>query len=467
MDLRFYNTATHQVEPFIPGKSGEVRVYSCGPTVYSRQHIGNLRAAVFADILKRTLRASDLIVIDVVNITDVGHLVSDEDQGEDKLEKAARRENRDPAQIARDYENQYIEDLHKLNVILPKYLPRATEHIAEQISFIQALEDRGFTYTTRDGIYFDTSKFEDYGALSGQSLEEKRAGARVDERAGKRHPRDFALWKFLVDENAEHIMRWESPWGVGFPGWHIECSAMSHKYLGEHIDIHTGGFDHIPIHHENERAQNMCSGLIQDVRFWIHNEFLRFEGGKMAKSLGNVVTLNELEERNIDPLSLRYWFMTAKYRQPIDFSWTALEAAATALRRLHTHISDLRLDTHAQPDEKFVTSIRAYLVDDLNTPEAIKEIWNYVNGSSQEESVIRASLRAIEPMLGLGLDTLPCAISYMKQEELPEAVQKLILDRQHARDVKDWGTADKLREEILRAGYEIKDVSDGIQIVKV
>ncbi|MDZ4284321.1 MAG: cysteine--tRNA ligase, partial [Patescibacteria group bacterium] len=341
MGLRFYNTLSRAKEEFAPAGSTTARVYSCGPTVYSRQHIGNMRAAVFVDVLKRALRYDGYDVEDVVNITDVGHLASDEDEGEDKVARAARESGTDPADVARHFEELYWDDLKRLNIVPPQYRPRATEHIREQVDFIRALEARGLTYATDDGVYFDTEKLPRYGELSRQPLEGKEAGARVAVRGGKHNPRDFALWKFLVGEHAAHAMRWESPWGAGFPGWHIECSAMGRRYLGETIDIHTGGIEHIPIHHENEIAQNEGSGLLT-VRFWVHNEHLLLEGGKMSKSLGNILSLDDLAARGVSPLSFRYWLLTAHYRSPVNFTWAAVTGAQHALSRLSQYAVSAR-----------------------------------------------------------------------------------------------------------------------------
>ncbi len=470
--VHLYNTLTRSKEIFTPAEDNIVRAYSCGPTVYSRQHIGNMRAAVFVDVLKRALRYNGYAVDDVVNITDVGHLAGDNDgdanTGEDRMEKAARAEGKDPYEIARHYEKLYVDDLKKLNIVVPQHLPRASDHIAEQIAMIQAMETRGFTYTIDDGVYFDVSKLPGYGKLSRQKLDDKADGARVALREGKRQQADFALWKFLVGEHANHVMRWESPWGVGFPGWHLECSAMGHAYLGDTIDIHTGGIEHIPIHHENEIAQNEGSGLLT-VRFWLHNEHLLFEGGKMAKSLGNVYSLDDLAQRGITPLGFRYWLLSGHYRTSLNFTEEAAKGAQQALARLVRTIASLD-DTVGEPSAKASPEYRARFLDhinnDLDTPQALALVWEVVRSESLSLSEKRATLFDFDRVLGLGFvehreELALIAHPAIPFNQLPPPIQKLVRDREQARNDKEWSRADIIRTELTKAGYRISDADQG------
>lgn len=479
MKLSFYNTLTRHKEPFTPLNPGRVSVYSCGPTVYSRQHIGNMRGAIFVDVLKRTLRFNGYEVNDVVNITDVGHLVSDEDQGEDKMQKAAREQHKDPYDIACHWEEVYRADLEALNIIPPKHLPRATDHITEQLEFIRALEKNGYTYITSDGVYFDTRKLPDYGKLSRQRLEDKEAGARVAVDSEKRNPTDFALWKFLTKENKEHVMQWKSPWGVGFPGWHLECSAMSHKYLGSAFDIHTGGIEHIPVHHENEIAQNEGSGLIANIPFWIHNEHLLMDGGKMAKSLGNVLNLDDLKERGISPPSFRYLMLTAHYRSPISFTWESAHGAQQALMKLTQAVLEKK-----QEDEQRGGTVPPYgavsgthrerfldcINDDLNTPQALALTWEMFRDEKLSLATKRATLLDFDKVFGLGFAERAEELKVLAlrrelaPDELPPDIADLIRKREDARTNKDWDTADAVREELKEKGYALKDSEKGVSV---
>ncbi|MCI0533382.1 cysteine--tRNA ligase, partial [bacterium] len=451
LELQFYNSLSRKKEVFKPIIPGEAKVYSCGPTVYSRQHIGNLRAAIFADILKRTLRYAGYAVTDVVNITDVGHLVSDEtDEGEDKMEKAVRLEGGDPYTIARKYEELYRGDLARLNIIPPKFMPRATEHIGEQIKFIEVLHEQGYTYRTADGLYFDTSRFHDYGMLSGQKQKEKLPGARVSVNKEKRNPADFALWKFLTGENKEHIMRWNSPWGVGFPGWHIECSAMSYKYLGSMFDIHTGGIDHIPVHHENEIAQNACSEFIQKVSFWMHNNHLLLNEGKISKSIGNVIDLDEIAERGLAPLSFRYLILTAHYRSSLNFTWNAQVAASHALMRIYNSIIDIRGGSDADiPDEAYRQKFTECIFDDLDTAGALAVMWDLAKEGSLPPGVKRATFFDFDRILGLDFRGVLAKRAAML---LPEEVKTLLEKRAFYRANKDFKKADEIRAKIAAKG---------------
>ncbi|MCA9459541.1 MAG: cysteine--tRNA ligase [Nanoarchaeota archaeon] len=460
--MKFYNTIKRKKEDFIPIKKGEVKIYSCGPTVYSTPHIGNLRAAIFADILKRILRYYKFKIFDVVNVTDVGHLVSDENDGEDKMLKASKRENKDPFEIARHYEDIYVDNLNKLNIILPKYMPRATENIQEQINVILELEKNGFTYRTNDGIYFDVSKYKEYGKLSKQSLDEKKAGARVEVDSEKRNPQDFALWKFIVGDNVNHVMKWDSPWGMGFPGWHIECTAMSNKYLGDSFDIHTGGIDHIPVHHENEIAQNTCSGVVKDVNFWIHNDFFTVNNGKMSKSLGNVYSLQDLIKKGYTALALRELCLRTHYRKKANFTFESLDAGETNVKKIndfYTKFKEIKIDENSDTcltkiPEKYLDKFENAIKDDMNTPLALAAVYEFMTEvnrkklfSQCDKEVILEFMERTDLVLGL----------LENQEKIPKEVLKLAKERKLVRDNKDWKKSDELRDKINSLGYEIKD----------
>ena len=375
--LRLWNTATRSLEEFHPIHPPAIGLYTCGPTVYWDAHIGNMRSYVFEDILQRTLELEGYAVKRVMNITDVGHLTSDEDEGEDKIEQAAAKEGKTAQEIATMYTHRFLDDARKLNIKIPSapYLCKATEHIPEQIELIQELEKKGFTYQTSDGIYFDTSKFPSYGTLSGQRLEEKEEGARVEINTEKRNKTDFALWK-LSGALSKRQQEWPSPWGVGFPGWHIECSAMSRKYLGQPFDIHCGGVDHIPVHHENEIAQSEAAYGVKLANYWLHNEFLAVESQKMSKSLGNVYTVSDLESRGFDPLALRYLYLGTHYRQKENFTWDALQAAQNALTRLRETIREW--DAPEIGCAEYETNFTTAIEDDLNTPIALSVLWKLV-----------------------------------------------------------------------------------------
>ncbi|MCA9495802.1 MAG: cysteine--tRNA ligase [Nanoarchaeota archaeon] len=463
--MKFYNTLKRKKEDFIPIKKGEVKIYSCGPTVYFTPHIGNLRAALFVDVLKRVLRYYKFKIYDVVNVTDVGHLVSDEDAGEDKMLKASKRENKDPYEIARYYEEIYIDNLKKLNIILPKYMPRATENIVEQIKVIQELENNGFTYKTSDGIYFDVSKFKEYGKLSGQSLDEKKAGARVKLDDEKKNPQDFALWKFAVGDNKNHIMKWDSPWGEGFPGWHIECTAMSNKYLGENFDIHTGGIDHIPVHHENEIAQNTCSKAIKNINFWMHNDFFTVDNGKMSKSLGNTYTLQDLIDKGYSPLALREVCLRTHYRKKANFTFESLDAGENNLKKIndfYTKFKEIKIDENLDScltkiPEKYLDKFEDAIKDDLNTPLALAAVYEFMTEINRKQLF---SLCDKEEILNF-MERTDIVLGLLENKgEIPQEILKLAQERKIARDKKDWKKSDELRDKIKLLGYDIKDTKD-------
>ncbi len=460
MDLYFYNTRTRKKEKFIPSYPPQVGLYSCGPTVYDYAHIGNLRTYIFNDILRRVLEYNGWRVRHVMNITDVGHLVSDADEGEDKILLGARREKKSPYEIAYYYTEKFFEHTKKLNILKPHITCRATEHIQEMVEFVETLVARGLAYETSDGIYFSIEKFPGYGKLSGLNLNEQREGARVEVNLEKEHPADFALWK-KAPKN--HIMQWESPWGMGFPGWHLECSAMGLKYLGEYFDIHTGGVDHIPIHHENEIAQNWGYKGREVIRYWLHAEFLQVDGGKMSKSLGNVYNMHDLEEKGFEPLAFRYLTLNAHYRKLMNFTWEAMDGAQKALNRLRAGIERFRqTDRDHHGREKFThyqQEFKEALNDDLNLPRAMAILWDIVRGEDVSKEAYEL-IMGMDTIFGLDLQGIE---KEKEKEELPDWIHRLIEKREEARRQKDWGTADSIRDELAREGIKLIDTPEGVE----
>ncbi|MDR0734433.1 MAG: cysteine--tRNA ligase, partial [Elusimicrobiota bacterium] len=443
--IRFYNTLSRKKEEFSPLKQGEVGIYTCGPTVYNYAHIGNLRTYIFEDLIVRTLR-KDYKVTHVMNITDVGHLTSDCDTGEDKIELSAKREGGASAwDLAKKYEIKFFEDMHALNCAQPSFTPRATEHIKDMIELVKTLEDKGYTYKTSDGIYFDTAKFPRYGELGGKSnIEGLKAGARVEFNVEKRNPSDFALWKFSPKDRKRQ-MEWESPWGIGFPGWHIECSAMSMAYLGPTLDIHCGGVDHIAIHHTNEIAQSEAASGKLYARFWIHGEFLVLSAGKMSKSTGTFLTLDALRERGYDPLDYRYLCLGAHYRTQLEFSFESLDFAASTLRGLRERVRALKEQSDGVVKdlpalEEAKTKFKADMDDDINTPKALSVLWEFIKSPAAAAD----KLEFIKYADGF------LALSLMRDEtakELPVGAAELLDRREAARKNKDFKTSDQLRDE--------------------
>lgn len=453
--LRLWNTATRSLEEFKPIKKGKVGMYACGPTVYNPATIGNLRTYVFEDVLHRTLDLLGYKVRHVMNVTDVGHLVGDGDMGEDKVEMAAAKEGKSAWDIAKMYEDRFVNDLERLNVIVPsgKDRPHATDYIKEQINLVKKLEKNGFTYRTSDGIYFDTSKFKEYGKLSGQKLEEKEAGARVEVNEEKYHPADFALWKFSPT-GEKRQMEWESPWGVGFPGWHVECSAMSEKLLGQPFDIHCGGVDHITVHHENEIAQSEAAFDKPLANYWMHGEFLLVDGKRMGKSEGNAYTLDDLIEKGFDPLAFRYYCLGTHYRSKLNFTWEGLEGAQNALRKLHAEARTLSVGKGKEIPSAFVEALE----DDLNTPKALAAVWDMLkSGSTDEEKGVM--LTRMDAVLGLGL-----AEMIGQPLDIPGEVKALAEERFVARQEKDWKRSDELRADIKSKGWIVEDTKDGYEL---
>ncbi len=474
--LRLYNTLTHKIEEFKPINPSNVGYYSCGPTVYDFAHIGHARTYIFADVLQRVLEFNSYKVKRVMNITDVGHLTSDADVGEDKMEKGAAREKKTVWEIAKYYTDDFMKMLQKLNIKTPEIICKATDHIAPMIYIIEALAKKGFTYQIADGIYFDTSKFADYGKLTGQTFEKLqktlKAGARVEMVSGKKHPTDFALWK-LTPLGVKRQMEWDSPWGKGFPGWHVECSAMSMKYLGETLDIHTGGVDHIPIHHTNEIAQSEAVTSKQFVRYWLHADHLLVDGEKMSKSLGNYCKVKDVEEKGFSPLALRYLFLTANYRTQLNFTWESMKAAQSAYDSMKSQISNLKsqsekrertslsqekLDKIEILRQKFSQAIN----DDLNTAQALSVVWETVKSNIPPGDKYDLLL-LFDEVLGLGLSQIT---DNRKQITIPENIKELVDKREELRKEKKWQEADKLRKEIESKGYKIKDTLQGSSVVK-
>lgn len=466
MPIQFYNTLTRQKGEFKPLEGNTVRIYSCGPTVYSYAHIGNFRAYIFMDTLRRVLQYNGYELNHVMNITDVGHLESDADEGEDKMEKAARKENKDPYEIAKYYTEIFFRDMQRLQIQRPETIAKATEHIPEMLEFVQGLVKNGYAYETSRGIYFDISKLDKYPVLSNRNIDEQIAGARVDVDEEKRNPYDFALW---IKAPETHIMKWESPWGLSYPGWHIECSAMGRKYLGDEFDIHTGGVDHIPTHHENEIAQS--KGLTGKVpaKCWMHVEFLQVDGGKMSKSLGNTYTLDQLKEKGIEPLAYKLFCFTAHYRTKLNFTFETALSTQTALNRLREGflkhqegtevISDEKIKEY---EEKFLGSIN----DDLNMPATMGIVWDIVRNSQKSKQYAELLLK-FDQVLGLDLENSKQYLEEAKKVDLPEEISELLEKRKQARENKDWAMSDKIRDELKEKGYSVKDTKEGMTVEKI
>lgn len=464
MSLKLYNTLTKQKEEFKPLKGNEVRIYTCGPTVYSFAHIGNFRAYVFMDTLRRVLKENGYTLKHVMNITDVGHLESDADEGEDKMEKAARKENKDPYEIAAYYTDIFFKDMGRLHIERPEIIAKATDHISDMLEFVKTLVKNGYAYETSKAIYFDISKLDKYPVLSNRNLDDQIAGARVDVDPEKRNPYDFAVW-IKAPEN--HIMKWESPWGLSYPGWHLECSAMGRKYLGDEFDIHTGGVDHIPTHHENEIAQSKgCTGHVPAKR-WMHVEFLQVDGGKMSKSLGNTYTLDQLQEKGIEPLAYKMFCYTAHYRTKLNFTFESALSTQKALNRLREGYL-----THLQNNEKISEEeIREYkqrfldaVNDDLNMPLAMGIVWEVVRNNKKSKQFADLLLE-FDRILGLDLENSKKYLDEQEKVELPKEILDLIEQRRIARENKNWAESDRIRDLLKEKGYTVKDTKEG-QIVE-
>lgn len=456
MPLKLYDTYTRSLRDFEPLKPGEVGLYTCGPTVYDYAHLGNLRTYIFEDLLRRMLEFNGYRVNHVMNITDVGHLVSDADTGEDKMEKGSKRTGKTAWQIAEDYTRAFQADLRRLNIIEPTIWCKATDHIPEQIETIRRIEANGYTYRTSDGIYFDTSKLKDYGYLARLDIEGLQAGARVD-LGEKRNLTDFALWKFSPNDQHRQ-MEWDSPWGKGFPGWHIECSAMSAKYLGPYFDIHTGGEDHISVHHTNEIAQTQASDGTRLANYWLHGYFLHLDEAKMSKSAGGFLRVQTLLDQNIDPLVYRFFCLSAHYRSRLNFNWESLEGAATALNRLRHAAHEW--GAPGQLDEGFMERFVEHINDDLNMPRALAVVWDLVK-SELPPAMKKATLLQFDRVLGLGL-----AEWKPVEDVIPDNILALAQQRQEARLAKRWADADALRKQVTELDYEIEDTAHGPRVRK-
>ena len=464
--MKLYNTLSRHVEDVMPLAAPRVTVYTCGPTVYDYPHVGNWFTYIREDILIRTLKASGLQPLWVMNITDVGHLVSDADDGEDKLEKGARRENKSAWDVAKQYTDYFIDGMQRLNMLAPDELPRATDHIAEQIALIQVLETKGYTYTIDDGVYYDTSMFEGYADFARLDLDEQQAGARVEFNSQKRNPTDFALWKFSPTDH-QRDMEWDNPFGdgrKGFPGWHIECSAMSMKYLGNTLDIHAGGIDHVPVHHTNEIAQSEAATGQRFANLWLHSNHITIEGEKVSKSLGNGITLEDIEAKGISLAAFRLHVLESHYRSQSKFTWESLQAAQN---RLHDYRAMAALRWQARSDlndaPSFAIGDAAELIirllqTDLNTPQALVRLSEIstelqtVLIHSEWQQELERFLQQLDDLLGLGLGDEP---------DISDQQKQLIAERDAARDQKDWTTSDQLRDALLAAGIELRDTAHG------
>ncbi len=459
MDIYFYNTLTKKKELFKTIEPQKVKMYSCGPTVYKDATIGNMRTNLFQDTLRRVLEYNGYEVKQVMNITDVGHLVSDADEGEDKMLKSAREEHKAPMEIAEHYTKLFFKDLDRLNIEIPEVICKATDHIKEMLEMVQKIIKRGYAYETSTAIYFDVSKLDEYGILSGIKLDEQKSGARVEVDPEKKNPYDFALW-IKAPEN--HLMKWDSPWGPSYPGWHIECSAMSTKYLGEEFDIHTGGIDLIPTHHENEIAQNKGACGKIPAHYWMHGEYLLINGGKMSKSLGNVYLLDDIVNRGYDPLVYRLFNFSCHYKGKLNFTWEGIESASVALNRLregyqkhlagNANISD---DVIAEIENKFHQAIN----DDLNMPLAMSAVWEAVKYQDKSPKMAEL-LEKFDTVLGL-------KITNKKEEKIPQEILDLVEQRKIARQDKNWTESDRLRDLIAEKGYSVKDTKDGVEVSKL
>jgi cysteinyl-tRNA synthetase len=470
--LKFFNTLTGKKEDFVPIKPGAVGMYHCGPTVYDYPHIGNLRSYVFADILRRTCECAGLQVKQVINITDFGHLSSDADTGEDKMTKGLKREGKPLTieamrELAEKYTNIYVENLKQLNIKLPSVMPLASAHIQEDVDLIKILEVKGFVYKTSDGLYFDTSKDPDYGALTKKMAvaeEVESSQSRIGENSEKRNQRDFAVWKF------NEKIGFKSPWGQGFPGWHIECSAMSMKYLSPTFDIHTGGIDHIPVHHNNEIAQSQSATGQPLAHYWMHHAHVIINNEKMSKSLGNFLKLQDLVDQGIEPLSYRYWLLGAHYSTQINLTIGTLKAAQTGYKKLLNFFAELENGNSGEPgaeinpDEKYLNNFKTFIFDDLDTPKALALLWDLTKDAKIDSVTKRATMLAFDEVLGLGFAAFSDTKS--KAQEIPRNIYDLVNLREMARKNKDWKRSDELRTEIVKLGYQIKDTEQGPIVTK-
>ena len=460
MGLKIYNTLTREKEDFKPLNGTDVKIYSCGPTVYSYAHIGNFRTYIFMDTLRRVLKYNGYKLKHAMNITDVGHLESDADEGEDKMLKAAKKENKNPYEIAKFYTDAFFKDFDILNIDRPEIICKATDHIEEMLQFVKEIVENGYAYETSRGIYFDISKLDKYPVLSTRKIDEQIAGARIAVDDEKRNPEDFAIW-IKAPEN--HIMKWESPWGLSYPGWHIECSAMSRKYLGNEFDIHTGGIDHIPTHHENEIAQSKGANGKIPAKYWMHCNYLQVDGGKMSKSLGNVYTVSTLIEKGINPLAFKLFCFSSHYRNNINFTFEGIEATNKAYVRLkdgYNKHKEGKEDVSEDIINEFKTKFEEAINDDLNMPMAMGVVWDVIKYPSKSEKLSKL-LEKFDEVLGLKINEID-----KNSIDLPDKIKELIEQRKNARENKEWELSDKLRDKILELGYSVKDTKNGMEIEK-
>ena len=458
MDLYFYNTLTKRKDLFKPINPGEIRIYSCGPTVYKDATIGNMRTNIFQDVLRRVLRYNGYKIKHAMNITDVGHLVSDGDEGEDKMLKSAREEHKTPLQIAEHYTKLFFDDLKSLNIETPEIVCKATDHIKEMLEYVEKLVENGYAYETSTAIYFDVSKLDKYPILTNIDVENQKAGARVDVDPEKRNPYDFALW-IKAPEN--HLMKWDSPWGPSYPGWHIECSAMGQKYLGDQFDIHTGGIDLIPTHHENEIAQSKGKCGKIPANYWLHGEYLLINGGKMSKSLGNTYLIDDIIARGYSPLAYRLFNYSCHYRGKLNFTWEGIESANTSLIRLREgyqkHLngnSDISDEIIADMENRFHQAIN----DDMNMPLALSVVWEAVKYPEKSPKIAQL-LKKFDTVLGIKIDEV-------QETKIPQEILDLVEERKQARSDKNWSESDRLRDLIAEKGYIVKDTKDGTEVLK-
>jgi cysteinyl-tRNA synthetase len=458
--MKLFNSLSKKIEEFEPINPPKVGMYTCGMTVYDFAHIGHGRKYVNDDILRRTLMVFGYNVRHVQNVTDVGHLVSDGDEGEDKLEKGSRKFGKNVWEVADFFTKNFYESMDKLNILRPNIIAKATDNIPEQIELIKKIIKNGYGYDTEEAVYFDTAKFKGYGELFGQKLKDKKTAVRdeVQEDKNKKNPADFALWFKRIGRFADHAMHWESPWGDGFPGWHIECSAMSIKYLGEQFDIHTGGEDHLPIHHPNEIAQSeAATGKHPFVKYWLHTRFLLVDGEKMSKSLGNFFTIEDVEKKGFDPISLRYLYLTTHYGKQMNFTWESLTAAQNALEKLRNQVQSLKSESNrnvlseeklSQVD-KFRNDFQDAIGNDLNTPEALAVLWSMLKSNIPSSDKYDLAL-SFDEVLGLDLGK-------ENKKEIPEEIKDLLKKREELRKEGKYKDADKIRDEIVKKGYTVTD----------
>ncbi len=464
--LRIFNTMGREIQEFVPIEDGKVGMYTCGPTVYNYAHIGNLRTYIFEDILRRTLEYLGYRVTHVMNVTDVGHLTDDADEGEDKVLKSAREKGKTVWEIAEFYTRAFFDDIDRLNIERPTVVCKATEHIGDMIKLIKRIEKNGYTYEAGGNLYFDISKFKDYGKLALLNIEDLKAGARIGIDKNKKNPHDFVLW-FTKSKFEHQAMMWDSPWGRGYPGWHIECSAMSMKYLGDHFDIHCGGIDHIPVHHTNEIAQSEAATGKKWVNYWLHGEFLVMSKEKMAKSAGNFITLSTLVEKGYDPLDYRYLCLGAHYRSQLQFSFEALDSARNARLALVDRIVRLKenvkgKDRKEVAKNKYLEAFERDITDDLNAPRALADLWNMLKDTSINDEEKLTTALVMDKILGLKLKE-----AEVPKLELDDEILAMIEERKKARANRDFKKADEIREKLKERGIILEDTPDGVRVRKV